>query len=195
MTRNAEIKRTTGETFVNLNLEIDGQGEFKGSSGIGFFDHMLNLLCRHSNFNISLEAQGDLEVDGHHTVEDIGIVLGRALAKALGDKAGIKRYGHMLLPMDETLVMLAVDVSGRPFLSYDVPLPSATVGSFDTELAEEFVRALATNAGLTLHVKLLAGQNTHHIIEGVFKGLGRVLREAVSYDKEFQGIPSTKGVL
>jgi imidazoleglycerol-phosphate dehydratase len=195
LVRMAEIFRTTAETSINLKLEIDGQGEFKGSSGIGFFDHMLNLLSRHSGFNISLEANGDLEVDGHHTVEDIGIVLGQALGKALGDKAGINRYGHIILPMDEALVMLVVDMSGRPFLSYDVPLPSSKVGNFDTELTEEFVRALATNAGLTLHIKLLAGQNTHHIIEAVFKGLGRVLRAATALDKYCRGIPSTKGIL
>lgn len=193
--RNAEIMRTTGETSVNLSLELDGQGIFKGSSKIGFFDHMLNLFTRHSGFNLSLEAEGDLEVDGHHTVEDIGIVLGQALSKALGDKAGISRYGHIILPMDEALVMLAVDLSGRPFLSYDVPLPSSRVGEFDTELVEEFVRALVVNGDITLHAKLLAGKNTHHIIEALFKGLGRVLRGAVAYDKRFQGVPSTKGVL
>ena len=145
LVRMAEIFRTTAETSINLKLEIDGQGEFKGSSGIGFFDHMLNLLSRHSGFNISLEANGDLEVDGHHTVEDIGIVLGQALGKALGDKAGINRYGHIILPMDEALVMLVVDMSGRPFLSYDVPLPSSKVGNFDTELTKVFDPA--TNAG------------------------------------------------
>jgi imidazoleglycerol-phosphate dehydratase len=193
--RNAEIMRTTGETSISLKLEIDGQGILKGSSGIGFFDHMLNLFSRHSGFNLTLESKGDLEVDGHHTVEDIGIVLGQALGKALGDKAGINRYGHIILPMDEALVMLAVDLSGRPFLNYNVPLPSPKVGEFDTELVEEFVRALVINGGITLHVKLLAGQNTHHIIEAVFKGLGRVLRRAVAYDERFQGVPSTKGVL
>lgn len=195
MTRSVELKRITAETSISIKLDLDGQGEFKGSSGIGFFDHMLNLLAHHSGFNISLEAKGDLEVDGHHTVEDIGIVLGQALAQTLGDKAGIRRYGHMLLPMDEALLMLALDLSGRPFLSYDVPLLSAKVGNFDTELVEEFVRALVTNGGLTLHVKLLAGKNTHHIIEAVFKGLGRVLRTAVAYDEKAQGIPSTKGML
>lgn len=195
MERNAEIMRTTGETSISLKLEIDGQGILKGSSGIGFFDHMLNLFSRHSGFNLTLESKGDLEVDGHHTVEDIGIVLGQALGKALGDKAGINRYGHIILPMDEALVMLAVDLSGRPFLNYNVPLPSPKVGEFDTELVEEFVRALVINGGITLHVKLLAGQNTHHIIEAVFKGLGRVLRRAVAYDERFQGVPSTKGVL
>lgn len=195
MKRSAEIKRTTGETSVDLSLEIEGQGIFKGSSGIGFFDHMLNLLTRHSGINLTLDAKGDLEVDGHHTVEDIGIVLGQALDKALGDKAGINRYGQIILPMDEALVMLAIDLSGRPFLSYNVPLPSTRVGEFDTELVEEFVRALVMNGGITLHVKLLAGHNTHHIIEAVFKGLGRVMRGAVDFDKRFQGVPSTKGVL
>lgn len=195
MERRAEIFRTTAETSIKLNLEIDGQGKFAGSSGIGFFDHMLNLLSCHSSFNLSLEVKGDLEVDGHHTVEDIGIVLGQALARALGDKAGISRYGHIILPMDEALVMLAVDLSGRPLLNYEVPLPNPRVGLFDTELVEEFIRALVTNGGITLHVKLLAGRNTHHIIEGIFKGLGRVLRQAVSKDEHFQGVPSTKGIL
>lgn len=195
MERSAEILRVTTETNIKLLLKIDGQGRFEGSSGLAFFDHMLNLFTKHGGFDISLEARGDLEIDGHHTVEDIGIVLGQAMKKALGDKAGIKRYGQMLLPMDEALVMLAIDLSGRPFLSYEAPLPSQRVGDFDTELVEEFIRAFTVNAGITLHLKLLAGTNTHHIIEAIFKGLGRVLREAVFKDGGVQGIPSTKGLL
>jgi imidazoleglycerol-phosphate dehydratase len=193
--RFAEVERLTGETQVSIRLGIDGQGTFSGQTGVPFLDHMLHLFTRHGLFNLAVTARGDLEVDAHHTVEDIGITLGQALRQALGEKKAINRYGSALVPMDEALAQVVIDISGRPFLVYDVVLTTSRVGEFDTELIEEFLRALAVNAGLTLHVRLLSGKNTHHIAEAVFKGLGRALREAVQIDPRVEGVPSTKGVL
>ncbi len=193
--RFAEVVRTTTETDINLSLNLDGKGIYKIDSGVPFLDHMLNLWTRHGLFDLDLKATGDVEIDDHHTVEDIGISLGQALKEALGSKEGIKRYGTSYVPMDESLVMVSLDLSGRPFIVFKVEIPAAKVGNFDTELVEEFLRAFAFNAGVTLHVKLLEGGNTHHIIEAIFKALGRALREAVSIDPKIDGVLSTKGQL
>ncbi|MBE3585711.1 imidazoleglycerol-phosphate dehydratase HisB [Desulfofundulus thermocisternus] len=193
--RVAGVKRRTGETEIQVRLNLDGQGIYRVKTGVGFLDHMLCLFTRHAGFDLELEARGDLEVDAHHTVEDTAICLGRALKEALGNKEGISRYGHALLPMDEALVLLAVDLSGRGYLACEVFLPSPRVGDFDTELVEEFLRALAMNGEFTLHVRLLAGRNTHHIIEAIFKALGRALKAAVALDPRMAGVPSTKGLL
>ncbi|WP_425058073.1 Imidazoleglycerol-phosphate dehydratase [Sporomusa carbonis] len=195
MNRTASIERVTGETAIKVLLNLDGGGQAKIDTGIGFFDHMLILFGKHGLFDLTVEAKGDLYVDGHHTVEDTGIVLGQALAKALGDKNGIKRYGTAFVPMDEALAMVALDISGRPYLVFDAALPGEQVGRFDSELTEEFLRALSVHAGLTLHVRLLSGKNTHHIIEAVFKALGRALAEAVRQDERIKGVMSTKGVI
>ena len=193
--RTATLKRTTKETDIEITLDIDGAGEANVGSGIGFFDHMLILLAKHGLFSLTVKAQGDLVIDGHHTVEDIGIVLGQALAKAAGDKAGIRRYGHVYVPMDEALVLVVVDFSGRPFLAFDAELGQGRIGEFDVELTEEFLRAVAVNAGLTLHVKVLAGKNRHHIVEAIFKALGRALSQSLERDPRVQGVPSSKGML
>jgi len=193
--RTGTVRRTTRETDISLTLDLDGSGRWNIRSGVPFFDHMLSHVAVHALFDLDLTCQGDTEVDDHHTVEDIGIALGQALAQAVGDKAGIARYGSILMPMDEALVLVAVDFSGRGLLVYDVPLNVPTVGRFDTELVPEFLRALAHQAGITLHVKRIHGANTHHLIEAVFKGLGRALGQAVGRDPRRQGIPSTKGVL
>ncbi len=195
MSRTASIERVTGETNIKIMLGLDGTGRTQVNTGIGFFDHMLILLGKHGLFDLTVDANGDLAVDGHHTVEDTGIVLGQALAKALGDKAGIKRYGTAFVPMDEALAMVALDISGRPYLVFDAVLPAEKVGQFDSELTEEFLRALAVHAGLTLHVRLLSGKNTHHIIEAIFKALGRALAEATRRDERIQGVMSTKGMI
>lgn len=193
--RTATLKRTTKETDIEISFDIDGAGEANVGSGIGFFDHMLILFAKHGLFSLTVKAQGDLVIDGHHTVEDIGIVLGQALAKAAGDKAGIRRYGHVYVPMDEALVLVVVDFSGRPFLAFDAELGQGRIGEFDVELTEEFLRAVAVNAGLTLHVKLLAGKNRHHIVEAIFKALGRALSQSLERDPRVQGVPSSKGML
>ena len=193
--RTATLKRTTKETDIEISFDIDGAGEANVGSGIGFFDHMLILFAKHGLFSLTVKAQGDLVIDGHHTVEDIGIVLGQALAKAAGDKAGIRRYGHVYVPMDEALVLVVVDFSGRPFLAFDAELGQGRIGEFDVELTEEFLRAVAVNAGLTLHVKLLAGKNRHHIMEAIFKALGRALSQSLERDPRVQGVPSSKGML
>ena len=193
--RTATLKRTTKETDIEISLDIDGAGEANVGSGIGFFDHMLILFAKHGLFSLTVKAQGDLVIDGHHTVEDIGIVLGQALAKAAGDKAGIRRYGHVYVPMDEALVLVVVDFSGRPFLAFDAELGQGRIGEFDVELTEEFLRAVAVNAGVTLHVKLLAGKNRHHIVEAIFKALGRALSQSLERDPRVQGVPSSKGML
>lgn len=194
--RTAEIKRKTAETDVSLVLNLDGTGRAEVSTGVGFFDHMLTLFSAHARFDINLTCTGDTQVDAHHSVEDVGIALGAAFAQALGDKRGIRRYGNILLPMDETLIMTAVDISGRALLCFDVEIPQKTVGAFDTELAEEFMLSFVRNAGITLHMHKLYGKNTHHILEGCFKSLGRALGAAASLDPRFSGeIPSTKGVL
>ena len=193
--RTATLKRTTKETDIEISLDIDGAGEANVGSGIGFFDHMLILFAKNGLFSLTVKAQGDLVIDGHHTVEDIGIVLGQALAKAAGDKAGIRRYGHVYVPMDEALVLVVVDFSGRPFLAFDAELGQGRIGEFDVELTEEFLRAVAVNAGLTLHVKVLAGKNRHHIVEAIFKALGRALSQSLERDPRVQGVPSSKGML
>ncbi len=193
--RAATLERTTAETKIAIDLQLDGQGKNKIHTGIGFFDHMLTLFAAHGLFNLTVDCQGDIEVDGHHSVEDIGITLGMALKKALGDKKGIHRYGTFYLPMDESLILVSLDISGRPYLVYNGGEMAPMIGSYDTELTEEFLRALAVHAGLTLHVNVLYGTNSHHKVEGIFKALGHALREAVEPDPRNPGIPSTKGVL
>lgn len=193
--RTAQITRETGETKIDAALVIDGSGQTQIDTGVGFFDHMLNLFARHGLFDLTFSAQGDLHVDDHHTVEDAGIVLGQAMKQALGDKSGIKRYGTAFVPMDEALVQVSLDISGRPYVVTDVPLPPVTLGNFAAEMLEEFLRAFAFSAGITLHVRLIAGKNTHHIIEAVFKALGRALDEATQIDPRISGVMSTKGTL
>lgn len=194
--REASIKRETAETKINLTLNLDGSGVFQGNSGCGFLNHMLTLFAKHASFDLSLSCKGDAEVDFHHTTEDIGICLGKAFSQALGDKKGICRYGDRLLPMDEALILSAVDLSGRGGLSMDLEIPAEKVGDFDTELCEEFFAAFAREAGVTLHIRKLAGKNSHHIIEGAFKSVARSLCAAVAIDARRAGeIPSTKGVL
>lgn len=194
--RTGSISRKTAETDITLSLNLDGTGKSELTTGIGFFDHMLTLLSRHGSFDLTLSCKGDLMVDGHHTVEDVGICLGAALREALGDKRGITRYGSFLLPMDEALVLTALDISGRAHLSYGLTIPTQKVGAFDTELTEEFLLGLCRSMGLTLHVKQLAGTNSHHIIEAAFKGLGRSLQQAVAIDAAHADeVPSTKGML
>ena len=194
--RAAELSRTTAETDVRLRLELDGTGLSQIATGCGFLDHMLTLFARHGRFDLSVQCTGDTNVDDHHTVEDIGICLGDAFSEALGDKRGTVRYGSVLLPMDEALILTAVDVSGRGMLYWDMHIPTPKVGSFDTELAEEFFIALARRGDMTIHVRQLAGSNSHHIIEGAFKGLARSLSAAAAIDSRFPlEIPSTKGVL
>ncbi len=195
MSRTAQLRRETGETKIELSLNLDGRGQADVATGVGFFDHMLTLLARHSLIDLTVRASGDLHVDAHHTVEDVGICYGKALAQALGDKAGIRRYGSVTLPMDETLVTAALDLSGRPFLIWKADVPLETLGTFNSQLAEEFWRAVSSSAALTLHVVCHHGHNTHHIIEGIFKATARALREAVEPDPRSVGIPSTKGVL
>ncbi len=193
--RAGKIFRETNETKISVEINLDGSGENKISTGIGFFDHMLNLFAAHGQFNLDVECNGDLEIDGHHSVEDIGIALGAAIKNALGDKRGINRYGTFFLPMDETLALVSLDISGRPFLVYDAGNLAPMIGNFDTELTEEFLRALAFNAGITLHVKILHGKNSHHKVEAIFKALGHALKIAVAKDEKISGVPSTKGVL
>ena len=194
--RTSEIKRKTAETDISLSLNLDGSGKSEINSGCGFLDHMLTLFAKHGRFDLKVICNGDTQVDDHHTVEDIGIVLGQAFSEALGDKRGIIRYGNMILPMDEALILSAVDISGRSYLGYDLTIPTQKVGTFDTELVEEFWMAFVRTAALTLHIKRFEGTNSHHIIEGAFKSVARSLRAAVSLDKDFADeIPSTKGVL
>ena len=194
--RTAEIIRKTAETDIMLRLELDGRGESGIDTGVGFLDHMLTLFARHGRFDLYVKCVGDTYVDAHHTAEDIGITLGQAFARALGDKRGIIRYGSQILPMDESLILSAVDISGRDYLGYDLAIPTEKVGTFDTELVEEFWLGFVRNAKLTLHIRKMAGTNSHHIIEGAFKSVGRSLRQAVAVDAAFADeIPSTKGVL
>ena len=194
--RNATIKRKTKETDISIELDLDGNGEYSIDSGCPFLNHMLELLTAHSCFDINLKCTGDVEVDYHHSVEDIGISLGEALHRALGNKQGIKRYGTTIIPMDESLVLVCLDISGRCFLDYDVSFNGTKVGELDVELIEEFLYGLTRSAGITLHVRKLTGKNSHHIIEAIFKALARSLREATSIDAKLEGkIPSTKGVL
>lgn len=194
--RTAEITRKTAETDILLRLNLDGTGKSIIDTGCGFFDHMLTLFARHGRFDLQVECKGDTYVDYHHTVEDIGIVLGKAFAQALGEKRGIVRYGNFILPMDESLIMSAVDISGRAYLGFALDIPAQKVGDFDTELVEEFFIAFCHNAALNLHIRQLAGSNSHHIIEGTFKSVARSLRAASAIDEAFSDeIPSTKGVL
>jgi imidazoleglycerol-phosphate dehydratase len=194
MSRNAQIERRTGETDVRLSLDLDG-GEISVASGVGFLDHMLVLLARHGRLGLTVEAKGDLATGAHHTTEDIGISLGQAIDRALGDRAGIRRYGYMAVPMDEALGMCAIDISGRPLCLFEAELPPVSIAGFDTELTEEFFRAVATNAKLTLHLGTRYGSNAHHMIEACFKAFARALRQAVEIDPGESGVPSTKGTL
>jgi imidazoleglycerol-phosphate dehydratase len=194
MARTANIERKTGETEVKLSLDLDG-GEVAVSSGVGFLDHMLELLARHGRLGLTVDASGDLDTGAHHTTEDVGIALGQALDRALGDRAGIRRYGYMAVPMDEALGMCAIDISGRPLCVFEADLPPVAIAGFDTELTEEFFRAVATNAKLTLHLGTRYGSNAHHMIEACFKAFARALREAVAIDPTERGVPSTKGTL
>ena len=194
--RQAQINRTTGETDIQINLNLDGKGISSIDTGVGFLDHMLTLFAKHGRFDLQVQCKGDTNVDDHHSVEDIGIALGNAFSMALGDKKGINRYGSMLLPMDESLILSAVDLSGRGLLVYELQIPTEKVGAFDTELTEEFFRALAHNGGMTLHLKQISGKNSHHIIEGAFKSVARSLKSAVAIDPAMENeVPSTKGVL
>jgi imidazoleglycerol-phosphate dehydratase len=195
MPRTATIQRATAETRIELSLDLDGSGRADLATGVGFFDHMLTLLAKHGLVDLRVHAAGDLHVDAHHTVEDVGICLGQALAQALGDKAGIRRYGAATVPMDEALVTAAVDLSGRPFCVWRVDLPIEILGTFNTPLAEEFWRAVVANGAFNLHVIGHHGRNAHHLIEAVFKATARALRQAVEYDPRMSGVPSTKGVL
>jgi len=195
MSRTATVTRTTKETDITLSIDLDGTGAAAVVTGVPFFDHMLDAFGRHGLFDLTLTATGDLAVDAHHTVEDVGIVLGQAIAQALGDKSGIRRFGDSAVPMDEALVLAAVDISGRGGLIYEIDVPNEFIGTFDTTLAKEFLYALATNAGLTLHLHSVAGENSHHIIEAAFKATARALRQAVELDPRVTGIPSTKGSL
>ena len=193
--RFAAIERKTRETEIRLSLQLDGSGKAEARTGVGFLDHMLELFARHSMMDLSVTCTGDLHVDGHHTTEDVGICLGQALDKALGDRSGIRRYGHAILPMDETLVTCAVDLGGRPFWVWNAPMPSAKVGDFDTELVADFWHAFSVQGRLNLHVLLHHGRNTHHIAEAIFKGIARALRDACEHDPRGGGVPSTKGVI
>jgi imidazoleglycerol-phosphate dehydratase len=193
--RTARQDRKTKETEVSLSLDLDGEGSSTIASGVGFLDHMLDLLAKHALFDLEVRAQGDTHVDAHHTVEDIGICLGKALASALGEKRGIQRFASAAVPMDEALAEVHLDLSARPFLHFEAKFPTEKTGEFDTALAEEFLRALAANAGLTLHVRVPYGRNAHHIAEAIFKALARALRAAVALDPRVRGVPSTKGTL
>jgi imidazoleglycerol-phosphate dehydratase len=195
MNRIATIDRRTAETQIHLELNLDGTGHSQALTGVGFLDHMLDLFARHGGFDLRVEATGDLHVDDHHTVEDVGICLGQAFRQALGDKAGIRRYGHFTLPMEETLVTVAVDLSGRYFLVFRADMPSAKIGTFDSELIEDFWQAMAANALCNLHILLHHGRNAHHISEAIFKAAARALRMAVEADPRVTGVPSTKGTL
>lgn len=196
MTRESTVERKTSETAILLRLAVDGSGKSRLSTGIPFFDHMLTLFARHGLFDLELDAKGDLEVDCHHTVEDTGITLGQALTKALGNKAGIRRYGHAYVPMDEALVRVVVDLSGRPFLAYSAPADVEPIGgNFSFQLVEEFLRALSVHGGMNLHVDILEGRDAHHMAEGVFKALARALDQATRLDPRVEGVPSTKGSL
>ena len=193
--RRAEIERKTAETQISIKLNMDGEGKCDIATGIGFLDHMLTLLAKHSFMDLTVKAKGDLEVDSHHTVEDIGIVLGEALREALGDKAGIHRYGNCFIPMDETLAQACLDFSGRPFLVFGAEIPKIKLGNYDAEMTEEFFRAVAMHCGLTLHIRVLYGSNVHHIIEAIFKAFARAVAEAAAVDPRVKGVMSSKGVL
>ena len=191
----AKIERTTKETDINITLDLDGSGKSSVSTGIGFFDHMLEGFAKHGFFDLDCTVKGDLQVDGHHSVEDCGIVLGQAIAKAVGDKAGIRRFGYFILPMDDALVLCAVDLCGRPYLNFECDFNTERVGALDTELVREFFYAVSYSAGMNIHVKKLAGSNSHHVIEAMFKAFAKALDDAVSYDPRVTGVLSTKGAL
>ncbi|MDE3080895.1 MAG: imidazoleglycerol-phosphate dehydratase HisB [Paracoccaceae bacterium] len=194
--RKADITRSTSETEISLSIDLDGTGRYDIQTGVGFFDHMLEQLARHSLIDMTVRAKGDLHIDDHHTVEDTGIALGQALARAMGDKRGIRRYGSCLLPMDDTLVRAALDLSGRPYLVFDIGFPGAKIGSFDTELVREFFQALSTHGGITLHIDSIRGLNSHHLAEAAFKAVARALRDALEVDpRKADAVPSTKGTL
>ena len=194
--RQTTLTRTTAETDVTVEINLDGTGAYDNQTGVGFFDHMLDQLARHSLIDMTIRAKGDLHIDDHHTVEDVGITLGQALASALGDKRGIRRYGACLLPMDDAQVRTALDLSARPYLIWNVDIPTAKIGTFDTELVREFFQAFSTHGGITLHVDMLHGMNSHHIVEATFKSVARALRDAIEVDPRKSGdIPSTKGAL
>ena len=193
--RTAQLQRDTYETKIKIKMNLDGKGESHICTGIGFFDHMLTHVSKHGFLDLDLKAEGDLHVDCHHTIEDVGIVLGKAIAQALGDKKGIKRYGSFILPMEEALVVCALDISGRPYLGFDAELSTQRLGTMDTQMVEEFFRALCLHGGLNLHIKVLAGTNDHHIAEAMFKAFAKALDIAVSYDERIKGVLSTKGML
>jgi imidazoleglycerol-phosphate dehydratase len=195
LTRSADISRRTKETDIELSLTLDGDGSGTRATGVGFFDHLLDAVARHGRFDLDVKVEGDLETGPHHTVEDTGLAFGRALDEALGDRSGIRRYGHAVVPMDEARASCALDLSGRPFTAFEADLPAEAIADFDSDLAEEFLRAVANTAKLTLHVTVERGTNTHHMVEAAFKAFARALREAVSIDPEETGIPSTKGLL
>lgn len=195
MARSAVIKRTTKETDIELKLELDGKGKSEIKTGIGFFNHMLESFAKHGLFDLTVSVNGDLEVDGHHSVEDTGIALGQAINRALGDKAGIRRYGFFILPMDDALCLCALDLCGRPYLNFECEFKSRQVGELDTQLVREFFYALSYSAGMNIHIKLLSGENTHHCIEAMFKAFARALSEAVTVDERISGVLSTKGSL
>jgi imidazoleglycerol-phosphate dehydratase len=195
MTRTGTIERATGETEISVELTLDGSGAGRRATGVGFLDHMLDLVARHGRLDLEVRARGDLDAGAHHTVEDVGICLGQALDRALGDRAGIVRYGHAVVPMDEARAACAIDISGRAYCRWGVELPPGAIGNFDHELAEEFFRAVATHGKLTLHLDVETGTNVHHVIEAAFKSFARALREAIAIDPDERGIPSTKGTL
>ncbi len=195
MSRTANVTRTTKETDIKMMLELDGEGVSHIDTGIGFFNHMLEGFSKHGFFNLDVTVKGDLEVDGHHTVEDAGIVLGTAIKEAVGDKKGIKRYGYFILPMDDSLALCAVDLCGRPYLQFDCSFPEQTVGGLDTTLVREFFYAVSYSAGMNIHIKMLSGDNSHHMIEAIFKAFAKALDEAVSYDPRIKDVLSTKGAL
>jgi len=196
MSRSAEISRSTGETDIAVSLTLDGSGQGSRKTGVGFYDHMLDAFARHGGLDLDVDARGDLETGAHHTVEDVGIVIGQALDQALGDRAGITRFGQAVVPMDDARASAAIDISGRPFVAFDgLEIPSGTIGGFETDLTEEFVRAVANNAKLTVHVTVERGRDSHHMVEACFKAFARALRTAVAFDPNESGIPSTKGLL
>jgi imidazoleglycerol-phosphate dehydratase len=195
MSRTAEISRTTGETDIRVSLELDGSGGGTRRTGIGFYDHMLDALARHAGFDLDVDAKGDLETGSHHTVEDVGIAIGQAIDQALGDRSGITRFGHAVVPMDDARASAAIDVSGRPYVAFAGQIPPRTIGGFETELVEEFLRAVANNAKLTLHLTVERGRDPHHMVEACFKALARALRQALAIDPSVTGVPSTKGLL
>src|SRR3954449_1687258 len=195
MSRSAEIARSTGETDISLSLALDGSGSGTRTTGVGFYDHMLDAFARHGGFDLDVDAQGDLDTGAHHTVEDVGIAIGQAIDQALGDRSGITRFGHAVVPMDDARASAAIDISGRPYVAFEGEIPPRTIGGFETDLVEEFLRAVANNAKLTVHVSVEHGRDPHHMVEACFKAFARALRQAIAYDPNVSGIPSTKGLL